>query len=107
MTENGDVVSTSAPYVASGSARAGDAWATEAAAAGRRGTQTIAWAREVPAAAHVATALDLPEGSPVVTRRRVVLLDDQPVELADSYYPPSIAAGTALAEPTKIRGGAA
>jgi GntR family transcriptional regulator len=107
MTDDRDVISTSTPYVASGSARTSDAWAAEATAAGRRGTQTIAWAREVPAATPVAAALDLPDGSPVVTRRRVVLLDDQPVELADSYYPPDIAVGTALAEPAKIRGGAA
>jgi GntR family transcriptional regulator len=42
----------------------------------------------------------------VIVRRRVVLLDEQPVELTDSYYPASIARDTALAEPRKISGGA-
>ncbi|MGP3929099.1 UTRA domain-containing protein [Nonomuraea sp. KM88] len=41
-----------------------------------------------------------------VIRRRTVLLDGAPVELADSYYPVSIARGTPLAQPRKIRGGA-
>ncbi len=35
-----------------------------------------------------------------------MLLDGHPVELADSYYPLSIAQGTGLAENRKIRGGA-
>jgi DNA-binding GntR family transcriptional regulator len=41
-----------------------------------------------------------------VVRRRLILLDDRPVELADSWYPPSIADGTALSRPEKIKGGA-
>lgn len=35
-----------------------------------------------------------------------MLLDDQPVQLADSWYPLAVAGGTGLAEPRKIRGGA-
>jgi DNA-binding GntR family transcriptional regulator len=35
-----------------------------------------------------------------------MFLDDQPVEAADSWYPASVARGTPLAEPRKIRGGA-
>lgn len=84
----------------------GDTWAQEAAADGQRGTQRLAEVTTAPASEEVAAALDLPEGSDVVIRRRVILLDDQPVELADSYYPAAIASGTALAEPKKIRGGA-
>ncbi|MBB4979923.1 DNA-binding GntR family transcriptional regulator [Streptomyces sp. SFB5A] len=42
----------------------------------------------------------------MIVRRRLILLDDQPVELADSYYPVPIAAGTPLAEPGKVPGGA-
>lgn len=33
-------------------------------------------------------------------------LEDQPVELTDSYYPAAIARGTPLAEPGRIPGGA-
>lgn len=36
----------------------------------------------------------------------MVLLDGEPVELADSYYPAAIAHGTPLTQTGKIRGGA-
>lgn len=42
----------------------------------------------------------------VVARRRVMYLDGEPCELTDTYYPVSIAGGTALAGTAKIRGGA-
>lgn len=84
----------------------GDTWAAEAQSAGQRGTQRLAEVAAVPAPAAVASALGIPEGSRVVVRRRVVLADDVPIELADSYYPHELAAGTALAEPKKIPGGA-
>src|SRR5262249_15014380 len=99
-------VSAATPYIA-GSARPGDAWATEAAATGHRGTQRIAWAGQRTAPADATHALGLPDGAPVVARRRVVLLDERPVELADAYYPADIAAGTPLTSTAKIRGGAA
>lgn len=35
-----------------------------------------------------------------------MMVDDRPVEIATSYYPAAIAAGTSLAEQGKIRGGA-
>jgi GntR family transcriptional regulator len=41
-----------------------------------------------------------------VVRRRLVTLDDRPVEVADSWYPLRIAEGTALADDRPIRGGA-
>jgi DNA-binding GntR family transcriptional regulator len=56
--------------------------------------------------ADVAAALRLPPGASAVVRRRMMLLDGQPVELTDSWYPEEIAAGTALADPRKIKGGA-
>jgi DNA-binding GntR family transcriptional regulator len=48
----------------------------------------------------------LKPGAPVVARRRLILADGQPVEIATSYYPADIAAGTPLAERAKIKGGA-
>ena len=95
--------SSSAAYIAPTS---GDPWAREAAAAGSRGTQRLTEVATVPAPAEVAAALGIPQSSDVVLRRRVVLADEAPVELADSYYPAAIAAGTDLAEPKKIPGGA-
>ncbi len=83
-----------------------DAWSDEAAQAGRIGTQQI---REVATAvppADVAAVLALPAGALAVVRRRTMLLDGEPVEMTDSWYPAEIAAGTALAEPGRIKGGA-
>jgi len=42
----------------------------------------------------------------VILRQRLVLLDDIPVEIASSYWPLDVAAGTALAATGKVRGGA-
>jgi DNA-binding GntR family transcriptional regulator len=54
----------------------------------------------------VADMLGLDRGAPVVLRRRLMLFDDHPVELVDSYYPATVALGTRLAEFRKIPGGA-
>lgn len=97
--------STSARYLAAGGA-GGDAWAAEARAEGRRGTQRIVQAGEVPAPELVAVRLGVEPGQAVIARRRIMYADDEPCELTDTYYPASIARGTALAGTAKIRGGA-
>lgn len=94
---------SSTPYIQSGQ---GDAWGKEAAGQGRTGTQRILKAEEVPAPRTVAEALGLPSGGTAVMRQRLILLDSQPIELANSYWPPAVAAGTPLAGTGKIRGGA-
>ncbi|MFB7914571.1 GntR family transcriptional regulator [Streptomyces sp. NPDC056061] len=99
-------VSTSVPYLAEPSGARGDVWAAEAAGEGRRGSQRIAEAGEVAAPEAVAELLGVPVGQHVVTRRRIMYLDDEPCELTDTYYPLGIAGGTALAGTAKIRGGA-
>nr|WP_243745010.1 UTRA domain-containing protein [Streptomyces hainanensis] len=81
-------------------------WGAEAATRGRRGTQRVVHAGEVPASAEVAKLLGVPAGDPVVVRRRIMYLDDQPCESTDTYYPARIAAGTRLAGTARIRGGA-
>ncbi|ABP52629.1 MULTISPECIES: UTRA domain-containing protein [Salinispora] len=101
-----DWLSVSMPYVQPDATHAGDVWAADAAGQGRSGTQRILAVGEVVAAAEVAAALRVAPGDPVTVRRRLMLLDDEPVELTDSYYPVAIARGTALAEQRKIRGGA-
>lgn len=93
----------SAAYI---TAAPGDAWAREAARRGRRGTQRILEVEEAVPPEEVATALGLPAGEPAIVRRRVMHLDDVPIELTDSYYPAGIARGTRLADPRKIPGGA-
>lgn len=84
----------------------GDAWAEDAQQQGGRGTQKLAAVEETVPPAQVAEAFRLDTGEVAVVRRRVIYLDDRPVELTDSYYPPSIARGTRLAEHRKIKGGA-
>jgi GntR family transcriptional regulator len=95
--------STSDPYVTPGS---GDAWAEQAASQGATGSQRLIAVETVPAPPDVRDALALKDGEDVVVRRRLILLDDQPIELADSFYPATLATGTDLAEPRKIPGGA-
>ncbi|EPD56230.1 GntR family transcriptional regulator [Streptomyces sp. HGB0020] len=99
-------VSTSMPYLTPRRKGEGDAWSADAAAQGHRGSQRIVHAGEVPAPVEVARLLGIPEGEPVVVRRRLILLDGEPNELTDTYYPTDIARGTGLAGTAKIRGGA-
>lgn len=94
-------VSTSLPYLMPRGTGQGDAWAAEAAAQGRRGTQRIVHAGEVPAPADVAALLGVPEGEPVVVRRRLILLDDEPSELTDTYYPAAIAGAPVSPRPPR------
>ncbi|HKT00179.1 MAG TPA: UTRA domain-containing protein [Rugosimonospora sp.] len=105
MAEPEGWVSVSTPYVTPRSADDREAWADEASRHGRSGTQRLIEVREVRPPRLVAEALDSGEDL-VVVRRRVMLLDDQPVELVDSYYPGAIARMTSLADPRRIRGGA-
>ena len=99
-------VSASAPYVAPRHTGSSDAWTEESAKHGQQGGQKLTFAGQIPAPPEVAEALGVTEGSVIVARKRVITLDDEPIELTDTYYPATIAAGTALAEPRKIKGGA-
>lgn len=99
-------IGETAPYLAPREPGRSDAWTEEAARRGRRGGQRLLHAGEVEAPDAVRAAWGLPAGERVVVRRRLILLDDRPVELADSYYPLSVAVGTPLAEPRKVPGGA-
>jgi DNA-binding GntR family transcriptional regulator len=96
-------IGSSTPYIESGK---GDAWGKEAAERGRKGTQRILEAGLESAPLTVAESLAIAPGSPVVSRKRVILLDDHPIEFAQSYWPAEIAEGTGLGQTGKIRGGA-
>jgi|SRR5215471_1598750 len=85
---------------------AGDAWGEEAATTSQTGTQQITQAGEVTPPRDVTRALKLPPDASAIARRRVMFLDGTPVEIVNSYYPATVAAGTGLAEPKKIPGGA-
>lgn len=56
--------------------------------------------------ADIVDGLRLAPGGTAIIRTRILLHDDQPVELSASYYPAEIAANSSLAKAAKIRGGA-
>ncbi|WP_328386643.1 UTRA domain-containing protein [Streptomyces sp. NBC_00400] len=99
-------VTTSVPYLTARQPGQRDAWSTETAAKGRRGSQRIVQAGETVAPAGIAEVLGLEPGAEVVVRRRIMYLDGRPCELTDTYYPLPIARGTRLAGTAKIPGGA-
>jgi GntR family transcriptional regulator len=80
-----------------------DAWTEQAQ---HRGGQQLTEVAEVEPPLEVAAALALGAGEKAAVRRRVISLDGDTIELADSYYPLEIARGTALLERKKIKGGA-
>jgi GntR family transcriptional regulator len=60
----------------------------------------------VPAPGEVALRLDVDEGARVVVRRRLFVVNGEPVAFCDSYYPSELAEGTPLAEAERIAGSA-
>lgn len=60
-----------------------------------------------PAPPYVADALGLVDGAPMVMRSGRMYADDVPVRLARTWFPAEWAAGTALADKRKVRGGVA
>lgn len=78
----------------------------EAKAQGQHPKQAIREVVEVAAPERVADQFGIEAGAPVVVRRLLFRVDDAPMQLVDSYYELSMAAGTALAEPRLIKGGA-
>jgi GntR family transcriptional regulator len=61
--------------------------------------------RQVPAPAAVADLLGVDEGTAVLARRREMYANDLPVQMATSYIPLDIAAGTPIAETDPGPGG--
>ncbi|MBB2912676.1 DNA-binding GntR family transcriptional regulator [Streptosporangium becharense] len=96
--------SVSTPYIKPRQPGEPDAWAEEASQRGHAGTHQLRGVEEVRPPEEIAQALGLGPEDTVIVRRRLVLLDEQPVELADSYYPASIIRGSLLAENRKVPG---
>lgn len=101
-----DALDDSARYVTPYTSSRRDTWTQAVADTGRVGSQQIRQVTEVVAPTAVAAALQLPPGTSVVVRRRVMYLDRRSVELTDSYYPLKVADRTRLADARKIPGGA-
>ncbi|MGH3696240.1 MAG: GntR family transcriptional regulator [Pseudonocardiaceae bacterium] len=80
-------------------------WRSEAERLGMRGSQKLTEVGEVAAPEDIGGLLGVDPGSIVIVRRRVMILDDDPVQLADSYYPLDLVRGTPIAEPRKLPGG--
>lgn len=99
-------ITASAPYLAPRKSGEPDPWAQEAAQGGRTGRNKVLSAGPAKAPDLVAALLGMEPGATAVLRRRLVTLDDQPVEIADSWYPLAIAQGTGLAENKPIKDGA-
>lgn len=83
-----------------------DRWTTEGAKDGRRADQRITFVGEVEPPDEVADYLRLPDAGTAVVRRRVMLLDDEPVELTETYYPPDLVRGSRIMDVGKIPRGA-
>jgi GntR family transcriptional regulator len=81
-------------------------WREAAAVVGMKGSQTVLGAGRQQAPPDVAIRLEMEPGTPVVFRRRLLLADDVPYQLADSYFPLDIAGGTALELPGRMRSNA-
>lgn len=80
-------------------------WITEASKRSQRGGNRILRVAEVAPPTRVRAILGLPDDGVAVLRSRIGLLDDEPAELVDSYYPAELAQGTRLADRRKIPGG--
>lgn len=87
--------SPGAPYV----------WISEAKKLGKTGTNQILAVAEVEPPIQAREALGLQAGQTAAMRQRLLLLDEEPAELVWSYYPMDLAAGTALLEHKRIKGG--
>lgn len=77
----------------------------EVEAQGQRPKQTIREVVETSAPEKIAGLLGIEPGAPVVARRLLFTIDDNPMQLCDGYYDTAIAAGTRIAEPVLIKGG--
>jgi GntR family transcriptional regulator len=78
---------------------------TEVAMQGRIGRQDIKSVQRESASPDVAKWLQLPAGADVLARRRVMLVDDEPYQIGDSYYPYEMVAETPIAKPEPVEEG--
>ncbi len=78
---------------------------TEIARQGRIGRQEVRSVAEEPASAEVARWLGIEEGATVLARRRLMLVDEEPYQLGDSYYVHDLVKDTAIAEPAPVEEG--
>lgn len=95
-----------ADYMAPAEAGQAYRWISEASSRRAKGSSRLLDVAEALPPADVVSALGLESGELAVTRSQLLLLDEEPAELVRTYYPTTIASGTALTKRRKIRGGA-
>ncbi|WP_439661667.1 GntR family transcriptional regulator [Lentzea sp. HUAS TT2] len=78
-------------------------WTTDVGTRPR--TESVTVDVELPPV-YVSAVLNLDDGTHVVTRRRTYVVDAKPVQLATSYYPAALVAGSAITEIDTGDGGA-
>jgi DNA-binding GntR family transcriptional regulator len=78
-----------------------DRFTTALSEEGRQPSQTIEVAVE-SASGLIAERLGVPEGTPVVVRKRVRFIDGEPFNINDTYHTLEVAAGTAVMNPADI-----
>lgn len=86
--------------------RGGDTFFAEMLRQGRRPRAEWREIGTTPAPAWVAKLLGLPEGQTVAVRRRRLWADEHPMQLTESYFPMTVARGTALLREDSGPGGA-
>lgn len=67
--------------------------------------QKILSVEVVSAPGEIAERLGVPAGALVIVRRRLFLVNDEPMQFVDGYYPEAVFRGTAVERPQRIRGG--
>jgi GntR family transcriptional regulator len=77
----------------------------EAASQGRTATQQLLAVEETEAPAEIAERLRVPANTIVIVRKRLFVVDGEPMQFCDGYYPADLFRGTAVAETRRIRGG--
>jgi len=77
----------------------------EAAAQGKQARRQLLSVQEVPAPAEIAERLDLPAGTTVIVRRRLFVVNDEPMQFSDGYYSTHLFRGTPVASLRLVKGG--
>jgi GntR family transcriptional regulator len=77
----------------------------EAAAQGHRAEQQLRGVDRVPAPPEIAERFGVPTGTPMIVRRLLFVVDEQPMQQVSAYYRAEVFAGTAVEEPRLIPGG--
>jgi GntR family transcriptional regulator len=77
----------------------------EAASQGRTAKQQLLTVEEVEAPAEIAERLGVPAHTLVIVRKRLFVVDGEPMQFCDGYYPTSLFRDTDVAEDRRIRGG--